>query len=80
MQVLKDSPGVIVGMSTKIPYRDTAVFYDGDKQVLEVDLTEPMPSEETKVGVNPGLDINIFCKRSIKVTYPKHARIEFFVD
>lgn len=78
--VLKDSPGVIVGMSTTKPYRDTAVFYDGDKQVLEVDLTEPMPNIDTETGMAPGVDINIFCKDSIRVDYPEGAEIEFFVS
>lgn len=79
-KVLKQTPGVIVGMSTTQGYNGVALFYDGDKQILEVDLIEPMPSVQTKTGLEPGLDIDLFCKKSIRVAYPKHLSVEFFTN
>lgn len=79
-KLLKNGPGVLVGLTTNERYKGSALFYDGSKLILDVDLSEDMPEQQTPFGAEPGLCIDIFCEESIRVEYPKQAEIEFFVD
>lgn len=80
IKILKDGPGTIKGISTTRSHRGTATIFDGDKPKIEIDLGQAMPTVNTEHGEEPGLDLDIFCKKSIKIRQPKGIDIQAYYE